>query len=225
MEIKEKSYISLLRSNALFFGFTEDEIRKTLEILNAQLKTFKKDEFVYHEGARNVKAAIVMEGSLHIIKEDFWGNRSILAEIGKGDMFAETYSCIGSEPLSVSVEAREASSCLFLNLGQIAEGESGAINAGLASNVIKILAEKNLMLTKKVQHLSQRSTRQKILSYLSEVQKQRGTARFEIPFNRQQLADYLSVDRSAMSSELSKLRDEGIIEYRKNRFYLKTSIK
>ena len=83
MEIKEKSYISLLRSNALFFGFTEDEIRKTLEILNAQLKTFKKDEFVYHEGARNVKAAIVMEGSLHIIKEDFWGNRSILAEIGR----------------------------------------------------------------------------------------------------------------------------------------------
>ena len=224
MEIKEKSYISLLRSNALFFGFTEDEIRKTLEILNAQLKTFKKDEFVYHEGARNVKAAIVMEGSLHIIKEDFWGNRSILAEIGKEDMFAETYSCIGGEPLSVSVEAREACSCLFLDLGRMTE-EGSAVNVRLASNVIKILARKNLILTKKAEHLSQRTTRLKLISYLSEIQRQSGTDRFEIPFNRQQLADYLSVDRSAMSSELSKLRDEGILEYRKNRFYLKSSRK
>ena len=224
MEIKEKSYIPLIRNNALFQGFDEAEIKKTLETLNAQVKSFKKDEFVYHEGERNVKAAIVMEGSLHIIKEDFWGNRSIPAEIGKGDMFAETYSCIGREPLSVSVEAREACRCLFLDLGRITE-EGSAVNAGLASNVIKILAEKNLMLTKKVQHLSQRTTRQKLISYLSEIQRQSGTDRFEIPFNRQQLADYLSVDRSAMSSELSKLRDEGILEYRKNRFYLKSSIK
>lgn len=225
MRKEYQEYISLLMHNPLFRNFHETEIAETLDRLDAVIKEFKKGEFVYHEGQQKVKAAIVLEGSLHIIKEDFWGNRSILAEVGKGDMFAETYSCIGSETLSVSVEAKERAKCLFMDIKRMTEAEGANANPRFLANVIRILAQKNLFLTGKIDHISRRTTRQKLLSYLSEVQRQQGSDKFEIPFNRQQLADYLAVDRSAMSAELSKLQREGILEYRKNRFFLKSSIK
>lgn len=225
MENKNEKYIALLMNNALFRNFDEGKITDTLGRLNAGIKEFKKGEFVYYEGQQNVKAAIVLEGSLHIIKEDFWGNRSILAEVTKGDIFAETYSCIGSEALSVSVEAKERSECLFLDIKRMTEGGEEVANPRFLANLISILAQKNLFLTRKIDHISQRTTRQKLISYLSEVRRQQGMDKFEIPFNRQQLADYLAVDRSAMSSELSKLQREGIIEYHKNRFFLKSPIK
>lgn len=213
-ENRENGYLMLLMQNALFQGFTEEKIESTLKALKAQRKRFKRGVFVYHEGQRNVKAAIVLAGSLHIIKEDFWGNRSILAEVEKGDMFAETYSCIGTEPLGVSVMANEDCECLFMDFQQLADAQ-------ILANIIRILASKNLFLTKKVEFVSQRTTRQKLLAYLSEEGRRKKSAEFEIPFNRQQLADFLAVERSAMSAELSKLQKEGILEYRKNRFLLK----
>ena len=221
----EEDVMRLLRQTQLFAAFTEDEIRGLLDLLRAKTAAYPKGSFIYREGDRGVPSAIVLSGSVHIIKEDFWGNRAILSEIGPGEMFAETYACMPEEPLAVSAAAAEACSCLFLDFSPLmaAQGsaETGVAERRLLVNLIGILAGKNLFLTKKMEHLTQRTTRQKLISYLSDVQRRAGSAAFDIPFDRQELADFLAVDRSAMSAELSKLRREGILEYRKNHFVLK----
>ena len=247
--------IRILQQTRLFADFAKGEIPALLRMLRAKEASYSKGSFVLREGARRVPSAIVLSGSVHIIKEDFWGNRAILSEIGPGEMFAETYACMPGEPLAVSAAAAETCSCLFLDFTTIlamqtvgqagddvtqtgAHGNAATVgqagNAGetdavllqaakrrLLINLTQILAGKNLFLTKKMEHLTQRTTRQKLLSYLSDVQRRAGSAAFDIPFDRQELADFLAVDRSAMSAELSKLRREGVLEYRKNHFLLK----
>lgn len=247
--------IRILQQTRLFADFAKGEIPALLRMLRAKEASYSKGSFVLREGARRVPSAIVLSGSVHIIKEDFWGNRAILSEIGPGEMFAETYACMPGEPLAVSAAAAETCSCLFLDFTTIlatqtvrqagdeetqtgAQGNAATVgqagNAGetdavllqaakrrLLINLTQILAGKNLFLTKKMEHLTQRTTRQKLLSYLSDVQRRAGSAAFDIPFDRQELADFLAVDRSAMSAELSKLRREGVLEYRKNHFLLK----
>ena len=217
--------IRILQQTRLFADFAKGEIPALLRMLRAKEARYSKGSFVLREGARRVPSAIVLSGSVHIIKEDFWGNRAILSEIGPGEMFAETYACMPGEPLAVSVAAAETCSCLFLDFSPLMEAqgsaETGVAERRLLVNLIGILAGKNLFLTKKMEHLTQRTTRQKLLSYLSDVQRRAGSAAFDIPFDRQELADFLAVDRSAMSAELSKLRREGVLEYRKNHFLLK----
>lgn len=221
----ENDRIRILQQTRLFADFAKGEIPALLRMLRAKEARYSKGSFVLREGARRVPSAIVLSGSVHIIKEDFWGNRAILSEIGPGEMFAETYACMPGEPLAVSVAAAETCSCLFLDFSPLMEAqgsaETGVAERRLLVNLIGILAGKNLFLTKKMEHLTQRTTRQKLLSYLSDVQRRAGSAAFDIPFDRQELADFLAVDRSAMSAELSKLRREGVLEYRKNHFLLK----
>ena len=228
--------IRILQQTRLFADFAKGEIPALLRMLRAKEASYSKGSFVLREGARRVPSAIVLSGSVHIIKEDFWGNRAILSEIGPGEMFAETYACMPGEPLAVSAAAAETCSCLFRDFTTILAtqtvgqgGNAGETDAVLLQaakrrlliNLTQILAGKNLFLTKKMEHLTQRTTRQKLLSYLSDVQRRAGSAAFDIPFDRQELADFLAVDRSAMSAELSKLRREGVLEYRKNHFLLK----
>ncbi len=260
-EKRGEKYLKLLRETELFDGLAEEEISQVITAPGAVVQKFGKEQFIYREGQKNVKAAIVLEGRVHIMKEDFWGNRSILAEAGPGEMFAETYSCLGNEPLAVSVAAVEECHCLFLDLALILSeaaiiqktrkfetftenqycaadaeayemkernrkekmplpGSPDNIQMRLLGNIMRILAQKNLFLSKKAEFLSQRTTRQKLLAYLSDVRRKTGRSSFRIPFNRQQLADFLSVDRSAMSAELSKLQKEGILRYHKNQFTL-----
>ncbi len=263
-EQRREEYLKLLRETELFDGLAEEEILQVIAAPGAVVQKFGKEQFIYREGQKNAKAAIVLEGRVHIMKEDFWGNRSILAEAGPGEMFAETYSCLGNEPLAVSVAAVEECRCLFLDLARIlseaasesaleaaivqktrrsgtfAENQYCAADAGpcemkekipvsgslnnaqvrLLGNIIRILAQKNLFLSKKAEFLSQRTTRQKLLAYLSDMERRTGRSTFRIPFNRQEMADFLSVDRSAMSAELSKLQKEGVLEYYKNQFTL-----
>lgn len=265
VEQRREEYLKLLRGTELFDSLAEEEISQVIAAPGAVVQKFGKEQFIYREGQKNVKAAIVLEGRVHIMKEDFWGNRSILAEAGPGEMFAETYSCLGNEPLAVSVAAVEECRCLFLDLARILseaaseaaivqktrrfrtfeENQDCAADAGpcemkernrkeeipvsgslnnaqvcLLGNIIRILAQKNLFLSKKAEFLSQRTTRQKLLAYLSDMERRTGRSTFRIPFNRQEMADFLSVDRSAMSAELSKLQKEGVLEYYKNQFTL-----
>ncbi len=236
----EREHLRVLKQTRLFADFTEEEIAEFLPMLRGKTASCAKGSFILREGARGVPSAIVLTGSVHIIKEDFWGNRAILSEIGPGEMFAETYACMPGEPLAVSAAAAENCSCLFLDFSAVLAKRTGDCTAGgpvsagkpaaaaqqraerrLLINLTHILAGKNLFLTKKMEHLTQRTTRQKLLSYLSDVQRRAGSAAFDIPFDRQELADFLAVDRSAMSAELSKLRREGVLEYRKNHFLLK----
>ena len=216
------NYFKIIKKSALFSGIDTDEISAVLNCLSAKESKFTKDEFVFRSGEKISSVGMVLSGQAHIIKEDFWGNRTIIAEVSAGSLFGETYACVGSEPLGVSVVASENLEILFLDIQKMMNVCTSVceFHTKLIRNLLSVLAEKNLLLTKKMEHISKRTTRDKLLSYLSAQSLKCGKPSFEIPFNRQQLADYLSVDRSAMSNELCKLRDEGILTFQKNSFHL-----
>lgn len=160
----------------------------------------------------------MLEGTAHIIKEDFWGNRVILGPSGPGQLFAESYACLGSENLAVSVVAATTARVMFLDVVSLFQSCTTAcdFHTRMIRNLTRVLAGRNLMLTQKVEHMAQKTTREKLLSYLSGEAQRAGSASFSIPYDRQELADYLSVDRSAMCTELSKLQRQGFCAARKS---------
>lgn len=218
-----EAYMTLLKKTCLFSGIKDEDISTMLNCLSARIASYQKEEFILHTGDLVDQVGMVLSGSVLIIKEDFWGNRSILSEISPGSLFAETYACIGTTPLEVSTVASSDCKVLFLDFQKLLTTCSSAchFHTRLIHNLLSTLAQKNRILTKKLEHMSQKTTRDKLLSYLSAESLKAKSPSFTIPFNRQQLADYLSVDRSAMSSELGKLRKEGILDYNKNTFLLK----
>lgn len=165
---------------------------------------------------------MLVEGALHIQKDDYWGNRSILGQIAVGEMFGEAYVAPESGVLLNDVVAIEDSTVMFFDVKRIITTCPTACRFHLmvVQNMFFAISEKNRKLVQKLGHMSKRSTREKIISYLSEQAKKQNSASFTIPFNRQQLADFLSVDRSAMSNELCKMRDDGLLEFDKNKFKL-----
>ena len=195
----------------LFRGVPAEELPALLARASARTCAFQKGELLLRRGDVTRRLGLVLEGSVHIIREDFWGNRSIVGLAGPGEVFAESYALAG-KPLAVSVLAAADGRALFLDAGHLSQR--------LSANLLALLAEKNLMLTEKMRHMARRTTREKLLSYLSAQALRAGTAEFDIPLDRQQLADFLAVDRSAMSAALGKLRDEGVLEFRKNHFRL-----
>ena len=196
----------------LFRGVPAEELPALLARASARTCAFQKGELLLRRGDVTRRLGLVLEGSVHIIREDFWGNRSIVGLAGPGEVFAESYALAG-EPLEVSVLAAAPGAALFLEA-------DGLTDARLTANLLHLLARKNLMLTRKMRHMARRTTRDKLLSYLSAQALAAGSSEFDIPMDRQQLADYLAVDRSAMSAVLGKLRDEGVLEFRKNHFRL-----
>lgn len=218
-----ETYLTLLKKTCLFSGIKDEDISTMLNCLSARIASYQKEEFILHTGDLVNQVGMVLSGSVLIIKEDFWGNRSILSEISPGSLFAETYACIGTTPLEVSTVASSDCKVLFLDFQKLLTTCSSAchFHTRLIHNLLSTLAQKNRILTKKLEHMSQKTTRDKLLSYLSAESLKAKSPSFTIPFNRQQLADYLSVDRSAMSSELGKLKKEGILDYNKNTFLLK----
>ena len=195
----------------LFRGIAAGELPALLDRSSAREVRFAKGELLLHRGETPRSLGLVLEGGVHIIREDFWGNRSIVGLAGPGEIFAESYALAG-KPLAVSVLAATDGRALFLDAGHLSQR--------LSANLLALLAEKNLMLTEKMRHMARRTTREKLLSSLSAQALRAGTAEFDIPLDRQQLADFLAVDRSAMSAALGKLRDEGVLEFRKNHFRL-----
>ncbi|NLL04690.1 MAG: Crp/Fnr family transcriptional regulator [Clostridiaceae bacterium] len=217
-----KNYFNVLSNSPLFAGIAETDLSSLLNCLSAKSATYAKDEYILSADNIIKDVGIVLSGSVNIIKEDFWGNRAILAKIHPGEMFGEAFAFSNVQKLPVSVVTCERSEILFVDFRKITNTCSSAcvFHTALIANILKILAYKNIMLTQKLEHIVKRTTREKLLSYLSEQAIKHGTNSFYIPFNRQELADYLSVDRSAMSNELCKLRDERIIEFSKNHFIL-----
>jgi len=217
----EKNF-ALIKNASLFRGVEETELEAMMGCLEPRFSHYQKGEFIYRQGETITRMGMVLTGSVHIQEEDFWGNRSILAHAEAGQSFGEVYACLRGEALRFSVIAAEPCSIMFLDALRILTtcGASCRFHNQLIRNLLSELAQHNAELTRKISHLAQRSTREKLLSYLSEQSLRQGSPRFDIPFNRQQLADYLCVDRSAMSNELSKLRDEGVVEFEKNRFHL-----
>lgn len=219
-----KEMLSVLRTSGIFSGISEEETEKMLHCLEVRPETFQKDEYILRAGDRVEAFGVVITGKVMIIQEDFWGNRNILAAVGAGHCFAETFACSPGAVLNVSVIAETNVQVLFLNVKRILTTcpSTCSHHNRMIRNLLSELAEKNLRLNEKITHLGQRSRRAKILSYLSAEAQRHGSAEFDIAFSRQQLADYLSVDRSGLSMELSRMQEEGLLEYRKNHFVLKS---
>ena len=215
-----KNYIKTLAGAKLFYGIGEGELEAALRCLSPLKRDYGKGEYIFRSGEHLSSMGLVLCGGVHILKEDYWGNRAILAELGPGQLFGESYACAGQPELTVSAVSARDCSVLFLDVKRILSlcPSACAFHGRLIQNLVSILAEKNIYLTDKIEHMSQRRLRDKILSYLSDVSKQQGGADFTIPFSRQELADYLSVDRSALSGALCRLREEGVLVFHKNHF-------
>ena len=203
-----------MTSSPLFRDIAPADLASLLDCLDARERAYEKGAWLLRRGERTDRLGLVLSGTVHILREDFWGSRSIVGLAGPGEIFAESYALAG-EPLEVSVLAASDARVLFLRV------ETALTDCGqLTRNLTALLAEKNLTLTRKMRHMARRTTREKLLSYLSAQALRSGGPEFDIPMDRQQLADYLAVDRSAMSAALGKLRDEGVLEFRKNHFRL-----
>ena len=217
-----KKYIPVLKRTKLFAGVADEEIGAMLSCLDARLQEYKKGEYVFRQGEHMNFITVLVDGELHIQREDYWGNRAIVNHIAVGEMFGEAYLAPESSALLNDVVAVEDSAVIFFDARRIITVCSSAcrFHSMVVQNLFFAISQKNRTLVQKLGHMSKRSTREKLISYLSEESKRQNSARFTIPFNRQQLADFLSVDRSAMANELCKMRNEGLIEFDKNFFKL-----
>ena len=212
---------ALLRS-PLFRGIDRPQLLDLLACLGTSGRSYQKGEFIFHQGERTGRFGLVVSGLVHMVQEEIWGNRTIVGLARAGEIFAESYACLPAEPMGVSVLAAADTEILFMDADRAASpcGRTCAAHGVLSHNLLAILAGKNLSLTRKMGHMARRSTREKLLSYLSAQAVAAGGPEFDIPLNRQQLADYLAVDRSAMSAVLGELRDSGILAFRRNHFRL-----
>ena len=218
-----KNYMELLRCAKIFRGMEEKNILSMLDCLAAVKKRFTRGEFLYRAGEPAGMAALVLDGMFHIDREDYWGNNSILSDITAGELFGEVYAMLGREPVTINATAASSCTVMMMDINRVFMTceTTCPYHTRLIRNLTYVVASKNRTLTSKLGYLSQRTTRGKLMAYLSEQSVRCGSPSFDIPFNRQQMADFLSVDRSAMSKELGRLRDEGILDFNKNHFILK----
>ena len=217
-----KKYIGILKRSYLFEGVVEEEIEAMLGCLQARMGSYSKGECVFRQGERLSCITVLVEGSLHIQRDDYWGNRSIIGRVGTGQIFGMSYAAPDSGAIMSDVVAVEDSVVIFFDVQRILTVCSSAcrFHAMVVKNLFYAISEKNRQLMQKLGHMSHRSTREKLMSYLSEEADRQKANSFTIPFNRQQLAEFLSVDRSAMSGELCRMRDDGLLNFEKNHFTL-----
>ncbi len=206
----------------LFDGIAPEEMGAMLGCLGAKKITAQKGQLIFQEGDEAIYVGIVLSGSVHLVREDYYGNRSIVAHIAPGEVFGETYACAGVAALPVSIAADEDSTCLLIDCRRITASCTNAcvFHSRMIYNLLRLVANKNLVFDQKIEVTSKRSTREKLMTYLMTQAKLHGSDCFTIPYDRQALADYLEVDRSGLSSEISKLRKEGKLECEKSTFRL-----
>ncbi|MEE1474851.1 MAG: Crp/Fnr family transcriptional regulator [Fusobacterium sp.] len=214
--------IDFLMKLPIFYNLKKDEIINILKFFSYSKEDFEKNNFIFEIGKPISKIGIILSGEINIIKEDFWGNRNILNKFKSGEIFGEVFALAKVSPNNILVETSQNSKILFLDLTNFSidnENNSNEILKFL-SNIFKISLKKNILFTEKLEHITKKTIREKIISYLStEALKNRSNS-FFIKFDRQELADYLFVERSALSRELSSMKKDGLIEYNKNYFTL-----
>ena len=203
-----------------FDGIEIEERDSMLKCLDVRIKEYKKGEMVFHEGDEAKYVGLVLSGSVQIIRDDFYGNRSILTTIREKQLFAESFSCSDLERLPVGVYANQDTVIMLMDCKRIINTciNSCIFHAKLIQNLLKHVVQKNLMLNQKIEYMSKKTTKDKLMAYLLAKAKESESSSFSIEYDRQALADYLGVERSAMSAEISKLKKAGLIEVNKNHF-------
>jgi CRP-like cAMP-binding protein len=217
-----RKFIPRLLACSLFDGLKVEEIEKLMSCFRARARKFDKDAYIFLENDETSAMGVVISGAVHAVCDDFWGNRTIIARIAAGDIFAESFACGKTGRLPFSVMAVERTEALFIHARKINAicATPCPFHTRVLNNMINGLAVKNTALVTKIQHITRRTTREKLISYLSERAREAGGPVFDIPFNREELAEFLSVDRSAMSSELGRMKTDGLLTFSKNHFTL-----
>ena len=212
----------ILLHTPLFSGIPEAQLPALLGCLAPRMQQYLAGHLIFAEGSPAGQIGLVLAGRVQIVQEDFYGNRHIIAALGKGELFAEAFACAQVENLPVSVFAVKDCTVLLFRAQHILHPcqSSCDFHQKIVLNLLQNMARKNLAMNQKLLLLSRKTTRQKLMAYLSAQAKAAGKSEFMIAFDRQQLADYLGVERSAMSAELSKLAKEGFLRTRKNHFTL-----
>lgn len=213
-----------LTQSPLFAGVSPQELETMLDCLGAQRKTYQKGERVLRAGSPVTAMGLVLSGGVLIESVSLWGSAAVIDRVEPGQIFAETYACTPGEPLLVDVSAAQESEVLFLRMERVLAPCPRACphHSRLIRNLLALSAQKNLTLSRKILHTAPKTVRGRLLSYLSDQALRAGSRSFTIPFDRQQLADYLNVDRASLSSELGKLQREGVLRTRRSRFELLT---
>lgn len=209
----------LLKDSALFQGLSEGEKETALHALSVTERVYQKGELIFSAGDIVDRMGLVISGGVTIESSDLWGNRTILSHIAPGQFFAETYALLKDEPMLVDVCVNEESRILFLRLDTLQTAEHWTVK--ITRNLLTISARKNLTLSLRSFHTAPKTVRERVTAYLNTEALRQRSRTFRIPYDRQQLADYLNLDRTALSKELGRMRNDGLIEFRKDHFVLK----
>lgn len=209
-----EQYYEILLQCPLFDGICREDLAGMLACLDGKPKRISKGSPVFLEGDPARFLGIVLSGAVQIVREDYYGARSVLAVVQPGGLFGEAFSCAGLDTMPVSVIALQPGAVLLLDARRVLTGCSNAcaFHSRLIRNLLQGMAQKNLELTRKIRYMSQKTTRKKLMEFLLDQAKQHQSPEFVIPYDRQALADYLGVERSAMSAEIGKLKQAGLIE-------------
>ena len=208
--------------NLLFRGMDENALESMLRCIGAKNRQAQKGEILLLAGDRPEHIGVVLSGQLHILREDAQGNRALLSTVMPGEVFAEALCCAGVEESPVTVMAHTDAAILLLPYRRIPRTcpNACAHHAQLIENLLRLTAEKNLLLQSRMELIGLKTIREKVLRYLASFAPSQ-VENITIPFNREEMANYLCVERSALSHELTKMRRDGLIAYRKNCFAVK----
>lgn len=213
--------LAIVAKSPLFFGVDKEDIASLLDYLEAKKKSYKKDTVLFAAGSKLDSVGIVIKGAVQIVRDDVYGNRTITANLTTSDIFGEVFACLKTKEIPISVVSATDCEILYVNFKKVLQATcKDKLSSILLENMLTILAQKNYLLTEKLEIVTAKNIRDRIWSYFLRQKIAMKSDTFTIPFNRQELADYLSVNRSALSRELSSMKDEGLIDFEKDRFTL-----
>lgn len=217
-----EKYLDVMLDSPLFEGLTREDLEKILDCLHGAVQEYSRGEIIYHEGEKVTKIGLILEGFVDMVQEDAWGNRMLLGRFRAGQVFADSFVLAGDDSLPfTSTSVRKTVVLMMPYAGILSPCASVcACHTQLMANLLSISAKKNISLLRKINHITQHSVREKLQAYLSAEARKKGSNHFTIQYNRQGLANYLAIDRSTLSAELSKMQQEGLLTYNKNTFTL-----
>ena len=215
-------YFSQLRNFRVFENISADQLPVMLECLKAMIKEFRKSEFIYLEGDKLDQIGVLIQGTVHMIKEDIWGNKAIMDTIKSGDLFGESIVCGEVDSSSFSFQAASDCTVLFFNFHKVlrACNNSCEFHQRFIENMVKVIAQKNVLMLNKMEIISKKTIRNRLLTWISQQVRLNGSKCFASPMGRLELADYLCVDRSALTRELTKMKKDGLIDFNKTMYCL-----